>query len=57
VGREQARDHHNLNYDGTTIENSLRMSLDASGNLLVESTSPGRVGGAATTTKSIYKKG
>ena len=47
----------NLNYDGNTIENSLTMSLDASGNLLVESTSPVRVGGPATTTKSIYKKG
>jgi hypothetical protein len=31
--------------------------VDAAGNLVVDTTSPGRGGGASTTTKMTYKKG
>jgi hypothetical protein len=46
-----------VNFGGNPIETSMSMSLDATGNLLVESTTPGRQGGGTpTTTKTTYKK-
>jgi hypothetical protein len=45
------------NFGGNTIESSMVLSIDASGNLVVQSTSPGRGGGAPTTTTMTYKKG
>jgi polyisoprenoid-binding protein YceI len=46
-----------LNFDGNPVQVSMSMSLDPSGNLLVESTRPDfQGGGAPITTKSTYKK-
>ena len=45
------------NFNGNANESTQTWSLDASGNLIVEATNPGRNGGAATTTKTTYKKG
>jgi hypothetical protein len=38
-------------------ETTMTLSMDSSGNLLVETTRPGRNGGAPTTRTSTYKKG
>ena len=46
-----------LNFGGNPFNITQTMSMDASGQLIVESTTPGRDGGAGTTTKSTYKKG
>jgi len=43
-------------FNGNAFETTMVLSLDASGNLVVDSTSPGRGGGAPTTTKTTYKK-
>ena len=43
-------------FNGNTFETTMAFSLDAAGNLVVDSTSPGRGGGAPTTTKQTYKK-
>lgn len=41
----------------TAVERKQAFQLDASGQLVVETTSPGRGGGEPTTTKQTYKKG
>jgi hypothetical protein len=46
-----------INIGGNPIQTSMSMMLNATGQLVVESTSPGRQGGAPTTTKSTYRKG
>jgi hypothetical protein len=46
-----------MNFDGNAVETTMTLSLDASGNLLVESTRPDfQGGGAPITTKMTYKK-
>ena len=46
-----------LTFDGNPVQVSMSMSLDPSGNLLVETTRPDfQGGGAPITTKSTYKK-
>src|SRR3954467_10984030 len=45
------------NFNGNAFETTMALSLDAAGDLVVDSTSPGRGGGAPTTTKMAYKKG
>jgi hypothetical protein len=46
-----------MNFDGNPVELSMVMSLDAAGNLNVESTRPDfQGGGAPITTKATYKK-
>jgi polyisoprenoid-binding protein YceI len=46
-----------LNFDGNPVQVTMSMSLDPSGNLLVESTRPDfQGGGGPITTKSTYKK-
>ena len=44
-----------LNFGGNTVEQKRLLSLEG-GNLVIEQTAPGRDGGAATTTKLVYKK-
>ena len=44
-----------VNFNGNAVESTQTWSLDASGNLIVESTSS--FGGTPTTTKATYKKG
>jgi hypothetical protein len=47
-----------MSFDGNPVETSMTMSLDAAGNLVVESTRPDfQGGGAPITTKMTYKKG
>ena len=47
-----------MDFQGTPVETSMVISLDESGNLVVESTRPDfQGGGAPVTTKMIYKKG
>lgn len=47
-----------MTFDGNPVQVSMKMSLDPSGNLLVESTRPDfQGGGAPVTTKATYKKG
>ncbi len=46
----------NINFNGNAISTTMALSLDASGQLIVESTNA-RQGGAPATTKSTYKKG
>jgi hypothetical protein len=47
-----------MSFDGNPVEVGMKMSLDPSGNLLVESTRPDfQGGGAPVTTKATYKKG
>ena len=43
------------NFQGTPIETTQTWSLDASGGLVIESTS--NIGGNPTNTKMVYKKG
>jgi opacity protein-like surface antigen len=46
-----------MNFDGNPVETSMVMSLDAGGNLNIESTRPDfQGGGAPITTKATYKK-
>jgi hypothetical protein len=45
-----------FNMGGSDVTTSMALSLDASGNLVVESTGMGRGGGAPTTTTRKYKK-
>ena len=45
-----------MNFNGNAVESSMALSLDASGQLVVESTGAGRGGGPPTTTKMTYKK-
>jgi hypothetical protein len=46
-----------MNFDGNAVETSMIMSLDAAGNLNIESTRPDfQGGGAPITTKATYKK-
>jgi hypothetical protein len=45
------------NFGGNMVETTMSLSLDAQGNLVVESTAPGRGGGAPTTTTMRYRKG
>jgi hypothetical protein len=45
------------NFNGNAFETTQVLSVDAAGNLVVDTTSPGRGGGAPTTTKMTYKKG
>ena len=46
-----------MNFNGNPVETSMVMSLDATGNLVVESTRPDfQGGGAPVTTKATYKK-
>lgn len=45
------------NFNGNSFETTMALSLDAAGNLVVDATSPGRGGGAPTTTHLTYKKG
>lgn len=44
-------------FNGNEFTTTMALSTDAAGNLTVESTSPGRGGGAPTTTTMTYKKG
>jgi len=44
------------NFNGNERKSTLNLSLDASGNLVVKSTSPGRGGGEPVTTTTTYKK-
>lgn len=47
-----------MTFDGNPVQVSMKMSLDSSGNLLVETTRPDfQGGGAPITTKTTYKKG
>jgi len=47
-----------MSFDGNPVQVSMKLSLDPSGNLLVESTRPDfQGGGAPVTTKTTYKKG
>jgi hypothetical protein len=43
-------------FNGNTFERTMVLALDGSGQLLVESTGPGRGGGPPTTTRATYKK-
>ncbi len=46
-----------MNFNGNAVETSMVMSLDASGNLVVDTTRPDfQGGGAPITTKATYKK-
>ena len=45
-----------MNFNGNASESTMALSLDASGQLVVESTGAGRGGGPPTTTKMTYKK-
>ncbi len=45
------------NFNGTAFTSTMALSTDDAGNLVVDGTSPGRGGGAPTTTKMTYKKG
>jgi hypothetical protein len=50
--------HTTMSFQGNPIETSMALSLDSSGNLVVESTRPDfQGGGAPVTTKMTYKKG
>jgi hypothetical protein len=49
--------HTSMNFNGNTRESTMTLSLDQAGNLVVESTNPGRGGGAPRTTTTTYKKG
>lgn len=45
------------NFNGNARESKMTLSINASGDLVVETTSPGRGGGEPTTRTSTYKKG
>ena len=44
------------NFNGTAMETTMVLSLEADGSLVVETTGAGRGGGAPTTTRMTYKK-
>ena len=44
------------NFNGNPSTSTMTLTLDTAGNLIVESTRPGRGGGAPTTTTTTYKK-
>jgi hypothetical protein len=44
-------------FNGNNLETTQVLSIDASGNLVVQTTAPGRGGGAPVTTTANYKKG
>ncbi|HEX3867124.1 MAG TPA: hypothetical protein VHV78_10235 [Gemmatimonadaceae bacterium] len=45
-----------VTFNGNARETTMSMSLDQAGNLVVESTNPGRGGGPPVTTTTTYKK-
>ena len=45
-----------MNFNGNDVASSMSLSIDAGGQLVVESTGAGRGGGPPTTTKMTYKK-
>jgi hypothetical protein len=49
--------HTSMTINGNARETTMTLSLDQAGNLVVESTNPGRGGGAPVTTTTTYKKG
>ena len=49
--------HTSMTFNNTPRESTMSLSLDQAGNLIVESTNPGRGGGAPVTTTTTYKKG
>ncbi len=49
--------HTSTTFNGNARESTMTLSLDQAGNLVVESTNPGRGGGAPVTTTTTYKKG
>jgi len=49
--------HTSMNFNGNARETTMSLSLDQAGNLVVESTNPGRGGGPPVTTTTTYKKG
>jgi hypothetical protein len=49
--------HTSMTVNGNARETTMTLSLDQAGNLVVESTNPGRGGGAPVTTTTTYKKG
>src|SRR5678809_1548530 len=49
--------HTSMTFNGTPRETTMSLSLDQAGNLIVESTNPGRGGGSPVTTTTTYKKG
>lgn len=48
--------HTSMTINGNARETTMSMSLDQAGNLVVESTNPGRGGGSPVTTTTTYKK-
>jgi hypothetical protein len=49
--------HTSMTFNGAPRETSMSLSMDQAGNLVVESTNPGRGGGSPVTTTTTYKKG
>ena len=49
--------HTSTTFNGNARESTMTLSTDQAGNLVVESTNPGRGGGAPVTTTTTYKKG
>ena len=49
--------HTSMTFNGNARESTMSLSLDQAGNLVVESTNPGRNGGPPVTTTTTYKKG
>lgn len=49
--------HTSMTINGNARESTMSLSLDQAGNLVVESTNPGRGGGSPVTTTTTYKKG
>jgi hypothetical protein len=47
----------NSTVGGNAVQTTMALSLDPQGNLVVETTAPGRGGGAPTTTTMRYRKG
>lgn len=47
----------NYSFNGNAITTTMKLTMDASGNMVVETTAPGRGGGAPTTSTMTYKKG
>jgi hypothetical protein len=47
----------NTTMGGNAVQTTMGLSLDAQGQLVVETTAPGRGGGAPTTTTMRYRKG
>lgn len=49
--------HTSTTFNGNARESTMSLSLDQAGNLVVESSNPGRGGGPPVTTTTTYKKG